>query len=53
MLTVTGSIRVSLPHDQHHFAARTDSARCPPLAAVEHILITISFDLEFHVGSIT
>ncbi len=52
VLLVTWRIRVGQAHEDHHLAARVAGARSPPLAAVDHPLVTLAHGAGLHVGGI-
>ena len=52
LLGVAGRIRVGLAHGDVDGATRIAGARCPPLAAVDHVVIAIAFDARGDVGGI-
>jgi len=43
---------IGFTHHQHDLAARVNGPGGPPLAAIEHILVTVALDFQFHVGGI-
>ena len=52
MLAMPVVLRIGLAHHQHDLAARTYRTGGPPLAAIEHVLVTITSELELHIGCI-
>ncbi len=52
VLLVTRRVGVGQAHEDHDFAARVASTGSPPLAAVDHPLITFTAGVGLHVGSI-
>ncbi|VXC79955.1 hypothetical protein PSEUDO9AZ_20004 [Pseudomonas sp. 9AZ] len=52
VLCMARAIRIGQAHEDHDFAARVASARCPPFAAVDHPLIALAHGAGLHIGGI-
>ncbi|MNP18269.1 hypothetical protein D3C76_1107440 [compost metagenome] len=52
MLLVAWPFRVGQAHEDHHLAARVAGAGGPPLAAIDHPLVTVTHSGGGHVGGV-
>jgi hypothetical protein len=52
LLMARRDFRIGLAHQDRDLAARIASARRPPLAAVDHVMIAIALDAGFDVGRV-
>lgn len=46
------ALMIGLTHHQHDFAARVNSHGGPPLAAIQHVFVTVATNFQFHVSGI-